>query len=105
MGLRFPEIRRVSSSNQLLITAFGTGYILRFTAVYFYFNCYIRHFRRISSIKEELIPHLVKKQFSISSKNIGKPISNEVEDVPHPRLQPHNGESSRKSKKFTALSD
>ena len=40
----------------------------------------------------------MKKQFSISSKHIGKHNSSEVDDAPNPRLQAHNGENSSKSK-------
>jgi len=57
---------------------------------------FLKSEERISTIKGELIPYLVKKQFSISSKHIGKQSSNEVDDAPNPRLHTHNGENSSK---------
>ena len=55
-------------------------------------------FRRISTIKGELIPYLVKKQFSITSKQICKADGIEVDDTPNPKMN-QNGESGGKSKK------
>ena len=54
------------------------------------------HVRRISTIKGELIPYLVKKQFSINSNQIGKSVSNEVDDTPNPRLHLQNREATSK---------
>lgn len=51
---------------------------------------------RISTIKGELIPYLVKKQFSINSNQIGKSVSNEVDDTPNPRLHLQNREATSK---------
>ena len=56
------------------------------------------HFRRISTIKGELIPYLVKKQFSVTSKDIRKCNDLEVEDTPNPKSNIQNGEPGRKSK-------
>ena len=54
--------------------------------------------RRISTIKGELIPYLVKKQFSVTSKDIKKCNDFEVEDTPNPKSNIQNGEPGRKSK-------
>ena len=57
-------------------------------------------FRRISTIKGELIPYLVKKQFSITSKQICKADGIEVDDTPNPKMNNQNGETVVKSKKY-----
>ena len=57
-------------------------------------------FRRISTIKGELIPYLVKKQFSITSKQICKADGIEVDDTPNPKMCNQNGETGGKSKKY-----
>ena len=59
--------------------------------------------RRISTIKGELIPYLVKKQFSVTSKDIKKCNDFEVEDTPNPKSNIQNGEPGRKSKYQTNL--
>ena len=59
--------------------------------------------RRISTIKGELIPYLVKKQFSVTSKDIKKCNDFEVEDTPNPKSNIQNGEPGRKSKYQTNI--
>ena len=73
---------------------FSSNLIINFT------NKFVR---RISTIKGELIPYLVKKQFSVTSKDIKKCNDFEVEDTPNPKSNIQNGEPGRKSKYQTNL--
>ena len=65
---------------------------------YLIINFTYKFVRRISTIKGELIPYLVKKQFSVTSKDIRKCNDFEVEDTPNPKSNIQNGEPGRKSK-------
>ena len=59
---------------------------------------FIKADQQISTIKGELIPKLVKKQFSITSNQIGKASTNEVDDTPNPPTSIANGERNKKRK-------
>lgn len=61
---------------------------------------FIKAEERISTIKGELIPYLVKKQFSVTSKDIKKCNDFEVEDTPNPKSNIQNGEPGRKISDF-----
>ena len=59
---------------------------------------FIKADQQISTIKGELIPKLVKKQFSVTSNQVGKASSNEVDDTPNPPTTITNGERNKKRK-------
>jgi len=61
---------------------------------------FIKAEERISTIKGELIPYLVKKQFSITSKQICKADGIEVDDTPNPKMNNQNGETGVKISDF-----
>jgi len=54
---------------------------------------FVKAEQRITTIKGELIPYLVKKQFSVTSKDIIKCDNLEVDDTPNPKLNNLNGDA------------